>query len=359
MSSKKPIYRKKKVIIPAAIILLLIAIRIALPSIIKDYVNVRIDELEGYSGSVDDVDLNLWRGAYEIEDVLLYKIDGSRKVPFFSTNKIDVSVEWSALFDGSFVGEIVLDSVNVNFVKKGKKSNVEMADTSDWKRTVRDLFPLKINRFAVNNGEVHYRDFNSDPKVNIYLQKLKMSAENLTNSKDLSDSLISSVTASGLALGSGKFDFSAKLDPFAGKPTFDLNAEIKDVDLTKLNDFIKAYGKFDVEKGTFGLYGEFAAANGKFEGYLKPLFENLKVIDLNKDSKQPLQLIWEGIVSGISELFENQPKDRLATQIPFSGAFDDPDIDIWKAIGKVLQNAFLKALIPGIEGSVNMEDVED
>jgi len=69
--------------------------------------------------------------------------------------------------------------------------------------------------------------------------------------------------------------------------------------------------------------------------------------------------LWEGIVSLITELFENQPKEWLATQISFSGSFDDPDIDIWTAIGKVMQNAFLKALVPGIEGSVDMEDVKE
>jgi len=30
---------------------------------------------------------------------------------------------------------------------------------------IKQLYPLKINRFAVHNGELHYRDFSKEPSV--------------------------------------------------------------------------------------------------------------------------------------------------------------------------------------------------
>jgi len=36
---------------------------------------------------------------------------------------------------------------------------------NDWRDTVRDLVPLKINRFVIRNGSIHFRDFGSDPPV--------------------------------------------------------------------------------------------------------------------------------------------------------------------------------------------------
>lgn len=99
-----------------AIVLILIALRIALPYIVKDYVNKTLSEIPGYKGIVEDIDMNLWRGAYEIEKVSLVKTDGKVPVPFFSADKIDLSVQWGALFEGSIVGEIVLENPKINFV---------------------------------------------------------------------------------------------------------------------------------------------------------------------------------------------------------------------------------------------------
>jgi hypothetical protein len=36
-----------------------------------------------------------------------------------------------------------------------------------------------------------------------------------------------------------------------------------------------------------------------------------------------LQLVWESIVAGVSRVFRNQPKNRIATKIPISGTIDD------------------------------------
>lgn len=230
-------------------------------------------------------------------------------------------------------------------------------DTS-WTDKVKELFPLKINRFEIRNGEIHFRDFHSNPKVDIFLNNISASAENLTNSKDLSKTLMASIDAKGNAMGQGLFKLHTDIDPFEKVPTFNLDAELKNIDLKKLNNFIKAYRSFDVEEGEFELYLEFAAANGKFEGYIKPLFKNMKVLSLKEDSENPLQLFWEIIVGAVTGLFENQEKDQLAAKIPFSGNFEDPEANIWSTIGSILENAFIRALIPSLEGSVNLEQVK-
>jgi len=341
-----------------AIVLLLIAVRIALPYIVKDYVNKTLSEIPGYKGIVEDIDMNLWRGAYEIEIISLVKTDGDVPVPFFSADKIDLSVQWDALFEGSLVAEIVLENPEINFVAGPSEEQSQSSVDDSWTDKVRELFPLKINRFEIHNGEIHFRDFHSDPNVDIYLNNIFASAENLTNSKDLSKTLMANINARGNAMGQGTFKLHIDINPFEKAPTFNLDAELKNIDMKKLNNFIKAYGSFDVEEGTFELYGEFAAANGKFEGYIKPLFKDLKVLSLKEDSENPLQLFWETIVGAVTGLFENQEKDQLAAKIPFSGNFEDPDANIWSTIGSVLENAFIRALIPSIEGSVNLEQVD-
>ena len=209
---KKVITIPRKILIIMGIILvILIGIRIALPYLIKDYVNNVLSSIPDYRGSIGDVDLNLWRGAYKIQNVKLLKTTGKVPVPFFSANEIDLSLEWGALFDGSLVGKIILYHPKLNFVSGPTEKESQKSIDTSWTDKVKELFPLKINRFEIKNGEIHFRNFNSDPKVDIYLDNLYATALNLTNSKDLSQTLIASIDAKGNAMKSGHFTLHTNL----------------------------------------------------------------------------------------------------------------------------------------------------
>lgn len=62
---------KKRYIIPVSIIVALIIFRLFLPLIVKNYVNKTLNNIPGYSGHVEDIDLALWRGAYTIDGLIL------------------------------------------------------------------------------------------------------------------------------------------------------------------------------------------------------------------------------------------------------------------------------------------------
>src|SRR5688572_7669468 len=121
MASNWRFWRSKKLMALVAVLVLLIGIRAALPEVIERYVNKTLDELEGYSGHIDDVDLALYRGAYQIEGVRIVKTGGKQPVPFFSASEIDLSVQWGALLDGEVVAEIDLHGPKVNFVTASEK----------------------------------------------------------------------------------------------------------------------------------------------------------------------------------------------------------------------------------------------
>jgi hypothetical protein len=74
---------------------------------------------------------------------------------------------------------------------------------------------------------------------------------------------------------------SVKLDPSTKRATVDLGAKMKTIPLTKLNDFAEAYGNLTFEKGTLAITSELAASNGKLTGYIRPLFDDIAIIDLS------------------------------------------------------------------------------
>jgi hypothetical protein len=344
--------------IAAGFIILLIAFRIALPYIVLKYVNKKLTEIDGYTGRVRDIDIRLIRGAYKIIDIKLEKTNGKIPVPFFSAAVIDFSVEWKALFKGAIVGEIEAERPALNFVKGPTKATSQTGIDKDWIDVVDDLMPLKINRFAINNGEIHYRDFHSSPKVDVVLDQIYIVASNLNNADDNKEELPSTVKATANGYG-GEVTMNMKIAPLKKVPTFDMNIEMKKLDLTKVNDFLKAYGNFDVQKGTFSVYAEAATKENKITGYVKPLISDLDVINWKEERDPVLQKLWESLVGTAGWIFKNHPEDQLATRVNFEGDLNKPDYNIWEIIGETLQNAFIQALMPSIENTVNLAKVEE
>src|SRR6476659_2401286 len=77
---------------------LLIAIRLALPHLVRNYVNRTLSMIPDYRGEVGDIDIHLWRGAYTIHDAKVVRTSGKVPVPFFSAPRVDLSVQWRELF---------------------------------------------------------------------------------------------------------------------------------------------------------------------------------------------------------------------------------------------------------------------
>jgi hypothetical protein len=338
-------------IIAAVVIVIGVAFRIALPVVVARYVNKTLNGLDGYTGRIEDIDISLWRGAYQIQGLRILKTGGKVPVPFVAASEIDLSVEWMALFHGSIVAEIELYEPKLNFVNAKSPAQSQSKVDKSWTDTVRALVPFDINRFAIHDGQVHYRDFETEPHVDVFVQQINATARNLTNSDSFDNNLYASFEGRALAMGSGKIGFHGKLNPYAKQPTFDFDFALDGLELKQLNPFLKAYANVDAEAGTISLDTELGASGGKFKGYAKPFIQNLKLLDWDKEKEGFFHKLWEGAAQVVSEVLTDQSKDRVATRIPFSGSIDSPSADIWTTIGGLLKNAFLVSLRRGLEGS--------
>jgi hypothetical protein len=320
-----------------------------------------LSELKEYTGHVDDIDLALIRGAYKINAITITKKDSSTQkldsIPFFKAREIDLSIEWRAIFKGSVVGEIYVEDAILNFVKGKHKNEDAKADTADFKGLIKDLMPLTINHFEINHGEMHYIDKYANPNVDVAMKAIEVKADNLSNVNDSNNVLPARLEAHARVYA-GALDLTVKFNALEKKPTFDLNADLRDVDMVNLNAFFKAYGNFDLKKGNLGLYTEFAAKDGAFEGYVKPIIKDLDIVQWNKEEGDVKQVLWETLIGSVAEIFQNQRKEQLATKLPIRGRFDNPETGLWSAISYVLRNAFVYALKPSIDNTINIGTVE-
>jgi hypothetical protein len=117
-----------------------------------------------------------------------------------------------------------------------------------------------------------------------------------------------------------------------------------------MNPLLKRYGKFDVVQGNFSLYSELKGRKGTVTGYVKPLFKDVKAYDPEQDrDKSFAKRLYERLVTGVSKLLKNPPRDEVATKIDVGGRIDQPQTSTIQAVLNLLRNAFIKAIMPGLE----------
>lgn len=351
IAMKKRVSKSIKVLI--GLLGVLVILRAVLPTGLQWYINRQLAQMKEYNGHVGDVDVALIRGAYSIEDVEILKANGKVPVPFFAAKEIEFSVQWKALTQGTIVAEIEVASPQLNFVDGPTPERSQKKIDSNWRKMVDELVPLQINRFAIRNGEVHFRNLASKPPVDLHIKKLAIDAHNLSNSADKNAILPSTINARGIVMGKAPFHVDVKLNALKDPIDFDLNSELKDLTLSDLNDFFKEYASIDIESGTLTIASEMAAKDGALVGYIKPIFTSLDVVELDKDAeKGPFALFWQSLTGTLADVLQND--DKQGTRIPIKGSLKKPRPDIFAAIKSSVKHALGEELNPGLEKSVNI-----
>jgi len=340
------------------VLVLLIALRLALPYIVLHYLNKYLADLGEYTGHVEDVNIALLRGAYQIEELTIQKISGKRKQPFLDVPLMDLSVEWKSLFKGAIVGEVEVYRPEVNFSFSKDESQRQTGEDVDWTKIVKDLLPININRFVVREGDVTLLNLFDASKEAIELKNLNVDVLNIRNVEDRTDPLPSPVIARGDVPGyGGTLKFDSRFNLLRQMPDFDYSMAFENLQLPKLNTLAKPLTGVDFEKGTVSLYSEMAMRDGKFNGYFKPLTDNMQIFKWKEGDKRTIgQFFLELFGEGATELLENQKRDQFATRIPLAGTANSVDTDVWTILINVVWNAYVDAFEKKVDNTVTFKD---
>ena len=89
---------------------------------------------------------------------------------------------------------------------------------------------------------------------------------------------------------------------------------------------------------------------GRIVGYVKPLFHDLVVYDSTQDSDKSLsQEMKERVVDVIGKILKNRQREQVATVVPISGPLQNPKAGTLETVLGLVENAFIKAILPGFE----------
>ena len=352
-TKKRSRFKKKRYTVPIIILILLIAFRLYLPTLVKNNINKVLANIPGYYGQVEDVDISLWRGAYVLNGLYLNKGTAESQIPFLNFPKSDISIEWKSLLRGKIVSEIVMNSPEVIYVFEDQKETEGDADADDWTKALTDIVPIDINHFEVHDGKVAFVQLTANPNIDLQINKLELTADNLRNVVEKERILPSPIRASGVSIGKGKVSLEGNMNLVKEIPDMDLSFSLQDAEVTALNDFTRYYAGIDFEAGTFGVFSEVAIADGHLVGYIKPLLTDTKLIGKEDGF---LGVLWEGFVGFFKFILKNQGTDTLATKVPIEGDLNNVEAGIWPTVFNIFENAWIKAFTGEVDDDIEFKD---
>lgn len=352
-----------KVFIAVCILLaLLVALRMLAPTIVKNIVNQSLDNAPGIAGSIQDIDLHLYRGAYQIEGIELRTVKNNIEHPFVTISELDISIFWTKLIRGKVVTELVFKQPSFTFAdtkEEQTKKYEAAANKSTWLGISEQLVPFDIDRLEVIDGH-----FTFEGKSNTLNQKGAFQVSDINgvvvgitspsqydtenNKSKNTTSTRGTLTGYGMVYGESKVTAEGSFDPFSKKPMFDVDAHIDDIQAKHLDALIKIYTPFDVEAGSFMAATELKADMGELTGYLKVGADELDVFswkqDIEIDGDNPFEALADALIGGIANILSNRETDLVATKIPIEGSLNNPETSVIESFLSLLNNAFIDAI---------------
>jgi Domain of Unknown Function (DUF748) len=206
---------------------------------------------------------------------------------------------------------------------------------------------LSIKELRVRKSTFGFVSKATTPAYRVFLADTDGTMTNLSNHETQGPAV---VKLKGRFMGTGTATADATFRAEKSGPAFQVAVKIDDVDMPGMNDLLRAYGNFDVTAGRFFFYSELNAKDGALSGYVKPFFKDMVVYDKTQDKEKPLvRKVYERVVGGVAKVLENRPHEQVATRVEISGRIDNPQVSVVDVIVRLVQNAFFKAILPGLD----------
>lgn len=211
---------------------------------------------------------------------------------------------------------------------------------------------ITIDKVTLTNGRVRYSDTTISPAWSVSVDQIDLTAMDISTAPDRQSNAALNVRA---RIYEGIFQATMTVDLLSHTPDFVLDTDLSGVNMLLLNDFFQRYGRFDVSSGSMAMRSEIKAMAGKFGGYVESVIEDLHVLGPEDKNDNILRYLWEGLVGLVLDIMKDHRTDELKTRIEFEKPFKDPEVQVGKAVGEVLANAFLHGLTPYLRNEVKID----
>lgn len=354
---------KKRWIVLIVIIAVLAIIRIALPFWLENQATKKLSQIEGHTGVVKDVDLRLYRLTYIINSISITKTGDSIPEPFMEVEKLEITLQLGPLWrEGKLFADINIINPELNFMVVERQDSGQVVKVKqfgqgvNWIQEFKKMNPLEMDNLDIENGKITYSDNTTNPQVDLKVDSLHIKATNLKGYPDSAGGpLLANFTVSGNALGKNNLTLEGQMNMQANPTDMDASFTLENVSLVQLNSLLRLHANTDVNSGRISVYSELVINEGQIDGYIKPVIENLDILNWETEDEPFFSKIGEAVKGLFSEVVENQEEEQIATSVPLSGKIDNMDTGIWPAIGNLLKNAFVEAFSKELNQTIEFQ----
>jgi len=263
-------------------------------------------------------------------------------------------VEFAPKIRNLSMPEITIEGVRVGYLKKARGAAAPGIVPAAAKRRSPEPeaipWNLRLDRFRLVDSTLELVDRSRRPDYRLFVSGADVSVEGLSNKPG---SGTANASLKGKFMGKGDVSATATFRPGRGTSDLDVQVEVGPTPLTELNDLFRAYGKFDVYAGTMQVNSEIGIHDRYMRGYVKPIFKDVEIYDTRQDAKKSIfKEVYESAVDVAAKLLTNRKRDQVATNAPIEGPIGEAGSNFFAVLGGLVENAFIKGILPGFDRQV-------
>ena len=170
--SKTRFYQKKCLWIVIAV---LVFIRLLLPVAGLRAINwVLSEKLGSYQGHVEDFDLSLYRGAYQLQKIELRK-RGTNLAPILTVEEVDLSLAWRELLQKRISMDVHLQRLVLNLIDSKKAENRQLGNEEEsWQDALKAVVPLQVESLLAENSSITFTNQDVLKAMPVQLEKVEL-----------------------------------------------------------------------------------------------------------------------------------------------------------------------------------------
>jgi uncharacterized protein involved in outer membrane biogenesis len=225
--------------------------------------------LKGYRIKLADVDLSPFELSIVLRGVTLIQ-EKYPEPPIADFELVDLGLHWRAMLSGRIVGDVALKRpqlhINLNHVREEVGDRAEVEERG-WQDAVKAVYPLEINMFTVEEGNLTYVD--QDPQHPLNVHRIFLQSANIRNVEDPEEKYPSPLEFEAIVFEKGKLSVKGKAN-FLSEPIPSLAVDIKveEIPLSRLDPVLERY-HLSLEKGRLDADGSVEITPQQRSAHLK------------------------------------------------------------------------------------------
>ncbi len=218
-----PATRGRRILLGTVVALLLIvyAVSFLLDEPLRRRLEAQLNaNLVGYGATIRAARFHPFGFSITLKDTQIVQ-EKHPKPPVADFPRLDASVQWRALLSLRLVADVKFDRPKIHVDRTHVETEAKdktPVDERGWQQALESIYPLKINEFVIDDGEITYIENKKSKPLKI--DRVDFRATNIRNIRSRERTYPSEVWANGRIFESGSFAFEGNADfmaaPYAG-----------------------------------------------------------------------------------------------------------------------------------------------